>query len=127
MLNWSNPILKITFGVGGLGISGILFALSDQAIIPFWLLFCIAFMPFMIFVFVKPDELFPNQIVSYFHMTGVLWYILCVTASVYIYYFKINIPAKDFVLYSILMSVGLIPCIVFFRKYFSGGYRKKGE
>lgn len=120
MLKWSNGVLKLTFGVGGLAMTAVLSTIYDKITLPFWLLFILTFLPFMIFVFVKPGEQLPDKTVSFSHLSGVIWYVLCFFACIFLSYNKL--PVKEFVLYTVLMLVGLIPCLVVMKKYLAGEY-----
>lgn len=100
--------------------TAVLSTLYDKIALPFWLFFIATFLPFMIFVFVKPGEQLPDKTVAFSHLSGVIWYVLCFFACIFLSYNKL--PVKEFVLYTVLMSVGLIPCLLVIKKHLAGEY-----
>jgi len=122
MVNWSDGTIKMTLGIGALGITAALATMSDSTL-PFWIVLIFSMLPLMIFVFIKPHEYFSNKVVGYFHFFGVIWYLFAIGGTIFLCFGKI--PLQEFIFYTFFMMVGIIPCVIFMWRHLDGRYDKQ--
>ena len=111
-MNWSGGALKATVGAGGLcAMTTWLEFLHPEKIsdpgIGFWLWISGAFVPFLIFLFVRSDEM-PERVVSIAHNIAAVWYLLLVVATIGLMAYR-GFQGVDLLL-GFFMGLGLVPC-----------------
>ncbi len=117
MLNWIDRVIKVTFGIGGLALTGMLADTTDG--MPFWLVLIVAMLPVAIFVFIKPEEL-ASTIVKYSHLFGALWYLVA-AATVSTLFMQSGLP-EGWAIYGVLILAGIIPSVYVLYKILTGAY-----
>lgn len=108
MLNWSPNAVRATVGIGGIGMLAlILGALERGTQAPFWLLFCVAFMPTILFTFATPDMM-PARFVRLLQPIAVLWYFVTAIGTVGFATYR-GFASHD-ALFVVFILVGVWPC-----------------
>jgi len=115
-MNWSGGALKATVGGGGLCAMTVwLEFLHPEKItdpgIGFWLWISGAFVPFLIFLFIRSDEM-PEHVVRIAHTIAVVWYLALVAATVGLMAYR-RFQGVDLLL-GFFMALGLVPCYMAF-------------
>lgn len=111
MIEWTKIKLKLTSGIGALCTIAMLADISHQAL-PIWLAIVISLVPFIIFLFIQPDEM-PRSVVLPLQIFASLWY-LALSVLLSVLFFKLPEKGKGWPVYFIGLAVGAIPCFVVF-------------
>jgi len=115
MLNWSTNKIKLTFGIGAMGMLVSVLSAYDLPVQQFWLLSAAVGMPFVIFVLIHPYEGLSNKIVRRAHLLGVVWYLIAATITIALTYG--TEPMRKWLLGLAFIGIGLIPCFFVLRSY----------
>ena len=109
MIAWSNAQLKLTAGIGALGVTALLADISHNQR-PAWLAIAIALLPIVIFLFVRPDEM-PRSVVLPLQVFAAIWY-LALAAILTVLFFQLPQRPQGWPVYFVCLGIGCIPCVV---------------
>jgi hypothetical protein len=113
VLSWSNAKYKLTLGVGGLAVAGMLSELWRD-VLPIWVILVLALLPLVLFVFVHPGEM-PARVVRVAHIAASVWY-FAVAVGLLVALTTIQPLPRGWPIYPLFVAVGAVPCgIVLYR------------
>jgi len=121
MLNWSTIRTKLTFGIGALGMLASVLSAYDLSEPQFWLLLAAVGMPFVIFVFIRPNEGLSDTVVRRAQLLAVVWYIIAAVTTIALTYD--TEPMRKWLFGLAFIVIGLIPCFFILRSYLGKGER----
>lgn len=109
-LAWSNARLKITLGIGSLGLAALMGELYGKSL-PFWVVLPVVLLPLCIFLFVQPNEGLADRWVRRLQAFGAFWYLGAAAVFASLFFAAGASPAAKIV-YPISLAVGAIPCLI---------------
>jgi hypothetical protein len=121
VLNWSKAKYLMTLGVGSLGVLGMLKELWGD-VLPLWSALTIAQLP--VFVFIQPGELWAGG-VRIAHVAASVWYI-AVSVGLLIVIATIQPLPQVWLVYSVCVIVGAVPCGIVLYRAMLGSYQPPG-
>jgi hypothetical protein len=124
MLDWPNQIYKLTLGAGALAMVGMMGEFRPGQL-PVWAVIAVALGPFIVFVFVKADEL-PPRVVRFAHVGASLWYVAEAIGLLVTMAGAENLP-RGWPVYPFFLAIGAVPCAIVLYRAMRGRYLSQRE
>ncbi len=117
-MNWSGQALKLTIGIGSLGVTAILSDVLAEWV-GIYMMIAIILVPLTLLVMIKPGEL-AGRYVKAAHLVAGFWYALLVMVSVYVMWER-GFVSSDLIM-GAFMALGFAPVFMTLKELKTGGY-----